>query len=881
MKKVLVILLAVFMFGCLNENQEDSPKENIEEGKVTEEVTTLSGIVVGLKPEFKTNKTQDESLEELKEIINNYISNNNIKRSGGMEFKRVHSTNDIIKRYVESNPQKRALPKKTLEKVAYEEISDPLEKSLYREYKINLSSEIDLDGIIKEIKNNDNIEYVQKDNLNKLNKTTNDDYFTTNPRDTRKLWGVPATETEKAWDITEGEDIIVAVVDSGVDYNHPDLKDNIWSGIGYDFSDNDNNPMDDGRNPGHGTHVAGTIASVGNNGQGVVGVAPKAKIMAVKIFPNAYDSVCANAIRYAVDNGARVLNNSWGPTQRSSSNPTVERAIDYAHSKGAVIVFAAGNSNDNADYYSGGNYSKTISVGALDSNLRRASFSNYGSTVDIAAPGVNIISTWPNGRYNSIQGTSMAAPHVTGTAALLLSKYPNLTNEQVREALKSGATNINTDRYVGSGMLNSLNSLEGIVPEDPNPEDPFEPSPVINEVSKIEIGNQFEISGEEFGENTGEVWLLPAGQTERGYKLEIQNWSDAKVTSSVGDNIPAGDYTVIIKISTGELSNYFEVEVSDIETEVPVINEITSEIFEGDNFEISGSNFGNSGRVMAISDSKGTFDLEVESWSNTNITVINDLDSGDYNIVVQNENGNNSNEINIVVKEIEVEIPIISEIKQPLYENEDIEVRGANFGNSGKLYIWINGGAVQINTIEWSSSKVIGQKDLVKGEYYALIQNGASKEYSEWIKFEVKEQIQEETGREYLLNNHDLFDNGGVYNWSQSGSYGDDKIRGTAGDDTIRGVAGNNTIYSGLGRDTIYGGDENDTYLYIAGDGNKKIIDNGGTDKIIFFNVDQSEINYSRSGYDLLISSSKNNVDITIKYYYYNSNYKIEYIDFK
>ncbi|HEY9881414.1 MAG TPA: S8 family peptidase [Leptolyngbyaceae cyanobacterium] len=272
-----------------------------------------------------------------------------------------------------------------------------------------------------------------------------------------------------------GKGIVVAVIDSGVDINHEDLKDNIWSNAGEiasDGLDNDGNGyIDDvhgwnfgvGQNnndvtPGtntsgqtHGTHVAGTIAAK-NNGIGMTGVAPDAKIMAIRMgnvnqngaFTNAGN--LATAIRYAVDNGAGVINMSLG--WQDSSELT--EALAYAASKNVITVSAAGNSGL-ATSGTPAKYATDygLSVGAVDSNKNIASFSNRAGSSDkmqhVVAPGVNIYSTLPGNEYGFKQGTSMASPHVAGVVALMLSANPNLTHAQVREILTSTSISL-TDK---------------------------------------------------------------------------------------------------------------------------------------------------------------------------------------------------------------------------------------------------------------------------------------------------------------------------------------------------------------------------------------------------------------------------------------------------
>lgn len=325
------------------------------------------------------------------------------------------------------------------------------------------------------------------------------------------LWALKPNRinAEEAWDIVGMggrrrlrlvDLLVVAVIDTGVDYNHPDIAANIWrnpneepdnnqdddgNGLvddirGYDFSGNDrgriipdNDPSD---SDGHGTHCAGTIAAIGNNELGIIGVAPEARIMPVKIFPNAYTNVAATGLRYAADMGADVLSNSWGPEVRCLSNPALEEAIDYAHTAGCVVVFAAGNNNDDVRYYSPNNRPNVINVAATDYDDARAGFSNYGSGIDVSAPGVAVLSLraagtdmYENGRhivdenYYRADGTSMACPHVAGLAALILSHHPDFTNEELRSAIRASADDLGVagiDSFFGAGRIDANQALQ-------------------------------------------------------------------------------------------------------------------------------------------------------------------------------------------------------------------------------------------------------------------------------------------------------------------------------------------------------------------------------------------------------------------------------------
>ena len=299
-------------------------------------------------------------------------------------------------------------------------------------------------------------------------------------------WGADLVKAPEVWaQGYTGKGVVVAVVDTGVDYNHEDLKNNIWTntkeiagnGIdddgngyvddnyGWNFADQNNNTLDDN---GHGTHVSGTIAGENNN-YGVTGIAYDAKIMAVKALDSSgsgsYSSI-SKGIRYAVDNGANVINLSLGG---ASSNRTLESAIDYASSKGVIVVMAAGNDGDSSPDYPARYASKSgIAVGAVDRNNNMPDFSNRSGTNQIAyvtAPGVKVYSSVPNNQYATYSGTSMATPHVAGVVALMLSANPNLTDAQVRQIVTETAGN--STQTTGSSLnLSNVSSLASQVIAD-------------------------------------------------------------------------------------------------------------------------------------------------------------------------------------------------------------------------------------------------------------------------------------------------------------------------------------------------------------------------------------------------------------------------------
>jgi subtilisin family serine protease len=278
-------------------------------------------------------------------------------------------------------------------------------------------------------------------------------------------------DASQAWNFGTSSSVVVAVIDTGIDYNHPDLAANIWTntdevagnGIdddsngyiddirGWNFINETNNPMDD---HGHGTHVAGTVGAVGNNGIGVVGVAWNVKLMALK-FLNASGSGnlsdAVEAIDYARVNGAKIINASFGGGGFSNAMQT---AIQRFQNAGGIFVAAAGNSAQNnavvASYPA--NYPGVISVAASTSTDTLASFSNYGTNVHIAAPGQGIRSTLPGNRYGNMNGTSMAAPHVAGALALLWGQSPTLTASLLTSAIFANTDQVLTDKTIYGRM---------------------------------------------------------------------------------------------------------------------------------------------------------------------------------------------------------------------------------------------------------------------------------------------------------------------------------------------------------------------------------------------------------------------------------------------
>jgi subtilisin family serine protease len=303
-------------------------------------------------------------------------------------------------------------------------------------------------------------------------------------------WGLPDADIDapEAWSVTTGSDsVTVAVIDTGIDYSHPDLSSQIWinpgencpgcrtDGIdndgngyvddwrGWDFANGDNDPMDDN---GHGTHVAGTIGAAGNNGVGVAGVNWHVRLMPLKFISAGGTGTTADAVSavlYAADKGATVLNNSWGGDDYSQA---LADAITVADTHGALFVAAAGNSGTDNDsmptYPASYALPNVLTVAATDNSDQLAYFSNVGrKSVDLGAPGLNIYSTWPGGTYQYMSGTSMAAPHVSGAAALAKAAFPSASGVGLKALLLESVDPLaSLSSYTATGgRLNANNAV--------------------------------------------------------------------------------------------------------------------------------------------------------------------------------------------------------------------------------------------------------------------------------------------------------------------------------------------------------------------------------------------------------------------------------------
>lgn len=307
-----------------------------------------------------------------------------------------------------------------------------------------------LERVKNELEEKPGVATVSYDYLRKPRYTPNDPNFS-------KQYGLTKPGFPTAWGVKDGKNegggTKIAVVDTGISAAHPDIVGKI--AVQRDFVGNDRVAQEEPS--GHGTHAAGIATARTNNAKGIAGGCPDCNLLVAKVLTDrgGFDSDIADGIVWSAESGAKVINLSLGGPQPSS---TLKRAVDFAYNKGAVVVAAAGNSGRNVLDYPAA-YSNVIAVAATDANDRRASFSNYGSYVDVAAPGVNILSTVPGG-YKYYSGTSFASPHVAALAGLLASQGRSKT--EIRLRILSTAKDLGAagrDPYYGAGRIDAARAV--------------------------------------------------------------------------------------------------------------------------------------------------------------------------------------------------------------------------------------------------------------------------------------------------------------------------------------------------------------------------------------------------------------------------------------
>lgn len=398
-------------------------------------------------------------------------------------------------------PQGMKIPNQVLAELPpLEELELPKVEDMFVLY---LSVATPLDIAAQEYSNEQAVEFAEPNYRMQIMLTPNDEFYTAN-----YLWGLDNIDASLAWNLGTGANVLVAVVDTGVFMQHPDLQANIYTNSGetpgngvdddgngyiddvhgWDFVSNDNDPSDGN---GHGTHVAGTIAAVGNNTYGVVGLAFQAQILPVKGLSDAgygNEADLVQAMVYAANNGAVIMNNSWGGSGQSA---VFQTAVDYAYGLGVLVISAAGNNSQDAVYNTPANVENSMAVSSVTNLDALSSFSNYGVIIDVSAPGgtgpipsganpyQDVLSTAPPSsqletsgfpifyggdlaKYMPLYGTSMAAPHVSGLAALILGLHPTWTHEQVKQAIRQSAIDlapVGFDTSHGYGRINAYAAM--------------------------------------------------------------------------------------------------------------------------------------------------------------------------------------------------------------------------------------------------------------------------------------------------------------------------------------------------------------------------------------------------------------------------------------
>lgn len=313
-------------------------------------------------------------------------------------------------------------------------------------------NDMNMNDLIDNCSKDPEIEYAQPNYKYSIENLSSDPFVTYE-------WGMEKINAQKVWEINSNDKApTIAIVDTGVNIEHLDLKDNIITG--YNVIDGTTDVSDE---CGHGTHIAGIAAAVTNNNKGIAGVSGDSKILPIKVLDadgNGYSSDIATGIKWAADQGVKIINLSLGG---SSYDNYLKEAVEYATKKGCIIVAAAGNKGSVRPTYPAA-FEEVIAVAAVDNNDKLCNFSNFGRYIDIAAPGLDIYSTSKDGGYEFRSGTSMACAFVSGTVALVWGGAPDKTPQEVQDIIKNSAKKVDISPVItydiGSGVVDAYNAYK-------------------------------------------------------------------------------------------------------------------------------------------------------------------------------------------------------------------------------------------------------------------------------------------------------------------------------------------------------------------------------------------------------------------------------------
>lgn len=584
----------------------------------------LDEVIVKFKGKEMTNfildnrKDLKSALEGLDEKLLNIF-----KRYNVIEVNHFFDVDNVLNK----NTQNMAIvPPENMSKIR--ELTD----GFFRMTIFKVPEDTNIEMIIRDLYQLDFVEYAEPNYIGQLDganfpETLPDDSFIDGNGDNfwdfgslnyikwlYNCWGLKSIDADKAWQHSLGDDVIVAVIDTGVDFNHEDLSENMWKDpngeVGYNFCLDGQPPID---TYGHGSHCAGIIGASGNNTKGIIGVAPNAKIMALRAGNEGHvlSQFCAEAIIYAVNNGAKIINNSWGIKDKSQS---LEEAIEYAVLNNCILVFSAGNNNEDIKTIYSASHKDVICVGALDfTGTEKNNSSNIGK-IDFLAPGTFILSTISQEHspeydnsiignfYMENTGTSMASPFVVGTIALLCSIRPDLSTEQARQILHKSCIDLyesGPDDMSGYGKLNTFKAIQFL-----------QSHPEIPSIKMAINCNNCVLAGVDKEEVSGdcEVYVDISNYTysledkdlviEYGEGSNPQSWNmltDSQTNCIFSGDRPDGVYTLIARLKdnssniNGETQeNYFEVRKRIKMHNTKLIEIYNYEVYGNHDIEIKG-----------------------------------------------------------------------------------------------------------------------------------------------------------------------------------------------------------------------------------------------------------------------------------------------------